>query len=161
MEGEVNVDGPTILNPVPDLLLPNTYNAPDALTLFQCIENELPRDVNARPSRGHIASATRMDAQEWGTPVSVWPLGENLSYVWRRDQRLFYPGTSCPDLDELAINTQLSTALRLGKEVLFASSFQVIDNSQQAVLGNRSPFLAFPMAYDNDLLLILSKGKTL
>jgi hypothetical protein len=77
------VDCPTILHPKPDLLLPGTYGYDDrdALKYFECLEHELS-DTRARPSTGHIGTGTHADASVWGSPVSVWPLGNCLSYVW-------------------------------------------------------------------------------
>ena len=78
----------------------------------------------ARPSSGHIAVARREAAALWGDAVSVWPLGRALHYVWPRARDDFWPATA----DEAAqgvracrVDEGLAEALKLGREVLFAS----------------------------------------
>ena len=124
--GESSIKTFKVLAPQPDLLIPGTYDDSTALDYFQCLENRLKeREINAIPSKGHIATSDVKDASQWGEAVSIWPLGASFSFVWPKEGKfLFPPSTPCPD-DELVINHDLETALRLGHEVLFASSLDV------------------------------------
>jgi len=146
--GEAIGDSPTILAPEPDLLIPSTYDDSQALEYFQCLEKQLA-NVDARPSKGHIGTADRADAEPWGTPVSVWPLGNRISYVWPKTRKLIYPGGDCPKDKDLVVNHGLSTALREGKEVLFASMPVGLCSKPF------SSFLAISASYDDDLREIL------
>jgi hypothetical protein len=160
------VDGPTILHPKPDLLLPGTYGYDDhdrdALKYFECLENELS-NIRARPSTGHIGTGTQADASLWGSPVSVWPLGNCLSYVWPKERNLIYPGGICPRDQDLVIDNGLSTALEQGKEILFASWFEGEDNNLAPPPTFTAPFqssyVVFPQSYDKDLRDLLSRKK--
>jgi hypothetical protein len=143
-----------VLNPAPDLLLPSTYkNDPKALEYFTCLEKDLVQgEVQARPSTGHIGTANKADAEPWGSPVSVWPLGDTISYVWPKSRNLLYPGT-CPDRD-LVSDEGLEDALSLGKEVLFAT----FSNSESSIgIQRNSSFLVVPSSYDERLVAALSK----
>lgn len=45
-----------------------------------------------RPSNGHLAVTSPARAGEWGTPVSVWPLGDDdVHFAWFRSGGAFYP----------------------------------------------------------------------
>jgi hypothetical protein len=159
-----SIVGPTILNPKPDLLAPGTYDDPDALAYFAWMERELaglsssrsskrthdtskrrtgsPSEI-ARPSTGHVGTASEEAARQWGVPVSVWPLGDSFSYVWPRNRPLLYPGGS-GSLDDLVIDKDLDIALRSGREVLFSTS--------AADLDLRGPaYLAFPKSLEPEL----------
>ena len=146
--GEAIGESPTILAPEPDLLISSTYDDSKALEYFQCLEKQLA-NVDARPSKGHIGTADRADAEPWGTPVSVWPLGNRISYVWPKDRKLIYPGGDCPKDNALVVNKGLSNALREGKEVLFASMPLSLCSKPA------SSFLAISAEYDDDLREIL------
>lgn len=129
-----------ILAPAPDLLLPETYGSEEAARFFQCLDDRL----EAR--KGHIGTATRGDAAAWGTPVTVWPLGDEFHYVWPKRQQLFYPSkVSCTDL-ELVVDANLEEALRSGKEVLFSSSFGLL---------RQSAFLVVPPGQEESILDLL------
>lgn len=136
----------SILAPAPDLFDLDTYSDPQAVAFFECLESRLER-TNIRPSQAHIATATRSDAESWGSPVSVWPLGVHFAYLWPKNQTLFYPG-SCRQT--LVLNDDLSTALREGKEVMFTSNY----HSQIA-------YLAFPGKYDKELERIFTSDSLL
>jgi hypothetical protein len=152
------VDCPTILLPKPDLLLPSTYgyDDPNALKYFECLESELSNtNTQARPSTGHIGTGTQADASLWGSPVSVWPLGNRLSYVWPKKRRLIYPGGICPRDQDLVIDNGLSTALAQSKEILFASWF---DGENENLPPTRSGYVVFPLSYDKDVRDLLSRN---
>jgi hypothetical protein len=147
--------GATVLDPEPDLLLPGTYDDPSALAYFQCLEQRLQhRGSTARPSTGHIATSDVSQASQWGQAVSVWPLGDSMSYVWPRRNEVFFPTTrkyNCPG-DDLAIDQDLSLALNLGHEILFKSKFQGTDSLPAVLTGPRtSAFLAIPVSFDATL----------
>lgn len=155
-----------ILHPPPDLLDSSTYrNYPRALTFFQRLEDILV-DSKARPSTGHIGTATKTEAEIWGdVVVSVWPLGRDWAYVWPKDRLVFYPNDDGdeqqqqqqknhfndingrqqssprdnPVDNEYYVNERLDLALLSGKEVLFWTSWQ-------------SAFLAVPIRDSMNLL---------
>lgn len=151
--GETSIDGFEVLAPEPDLLLPDTYNDPDALAYFQCLERRLcASKTEARPSTGHIATSDVSEASQWGDAVSVWPLGTSISYVWPKQNKCFSPSAEgCPK-DELVINQELEMALALGHEVLFSCSFD--DGRMPSMVPGRSQsaFLAVSARYEKELM---------
>jgi hypothetical protein len=156
-----SVDCPTILHPKPDLLLSTTYNDSDALKYFECLEDQLSSNhtQQVRPSNGHIGIANQADATLWGSPVSVWPLGDHFNYVWPKDRSLMYPGGSCPSNQNLVVDDGLQTALENGKEVMFASWFEDRSDFSTAISSPslQSAFMAFPVSYERDLLEHLAR----
>jgi len=153
-------------NPTPDLLSLETYNDPMALNYFECLERRLSLPTTssqtpktsllsyslkiAKPSNGHIGTSDPQQAGQWGDVVSVWPLGNSLSYVWPRDRTVFfpYPNTAqnssrvCNE-DSLVINNHLANALEgKNREIMFTSCFNDAPSSVSA-------FLAFPIDYDS------------
>lgn len=139
-----------VYSPEPDLLLPGTYPADDALIYFQCLELQL-KEAKAKPSTGHMGTSILTDAALWGdTVVSVWPVGNSISYVWPRDTNTFYPASQCP-VDSLIIDSGLVDALQKGREVLFSSW----DESAKPLAGPTSSFLAVPSRYDQKLRTLL------
>jgi hypothetical protein len=159
--------GGRILCPQPDLLLEGTYSDPIALAYFQCMEMRLDGASSAaRPSTGHIAISDISEASQWGEVVSVWPLGTSLSYVWPLKRKVFFPAASptpghqeCVE-DEIAINHDLATALRLGHEVLFASSFDpgsALPSSTAIARNKKSAFLAVPGRFENIIFDLMKK----
>lgn len=153
-----------IQNPEPDLLWPETYNDnPMALSYFQCLEERLSPPssstsgnnnynnnsnnvtVIARPTNGHIGTSDSKEAGKWGDVVSIWPLGDTISYVWPQDRETFCdidqatatatkrrkenPGkvqhlsnNFLCEKDKLVINQNLVDALVQSREVLFTTS---------------------------------------
>lgn len=186
--------------PEPDLLVPQTYDFdPTALEYFECLErrttaaasettrgnmegspvmtNNRIRTV-ARPSNGHIGTSDAQEAKNWGQDVvSVWPLGDTLSYIWPLDRTTFVPspkvnssdndrrrrsrkGPSCAE-DRLVQDSGLEKALTMLREVLFASWFlhtPTVSGSSHSrssthpisrdLLRRSSAFLAVPIEYD-------------
>ena len=113
-----------VFSPPPDLLDLETYGDAEAVRYFRALEQRLAT-AKVAPSSGHIAVADAAAAGAWGSAASIWPLG-TLHYVWPRDRDAFWPrdaeaGVAIRD-EALCIDTDLSGALRLGREVLFASS---------------------------------------
>jgi hypothetical protein len=153
---------PKILSPKPDLLDRSTYNNMyniGAYTYFTNLEKQLKtNNVGARPSTGHIGTTDMAAAKPWGNPVSVWPLGSELSYAWTKNRDAFYPG-HCPDGD-IVYDRDLWLALANGnKEVLFATTIE--EKSALAAYINISPssFIAIPARLDAELSLMLKKKK--
>lgn len=140
---------PSILHPAPDLLMEGTYTDDSALEYFRCLEKKLKS--RAKPSTGHIGTANYNDAAEWGGVVSVWPLGNHLSYTYPRNSNLFFPG-DCSS-DELIMDHNLVTGLSAGREVLFASWFdeEVKDLPPEMSPSWISAFLAIPSSEDDKL----------
>jgi hypothetical protein len=161
----------------PDLLLPETYNDPMALAYFECLEQRLSglstentskastrHIITAKPSNGHIGTSDPRQAGQWGeVVVSVWPLGDQISYVWPRDRETFFPYSSHDDdnnnnvdigpqkvcrEDNLVVNEALLKFRHQPREVLFASWFDspfLPSNDHVPVM---SSFLSIPMEYD-------------
>jgi hypothetical protein len=141
-------------HPAPDLLLETTYNDPDALQYFQCLENELKSF--ARPSTGHVATTAPETAAAWGPVVSVWPLGDRLSYVWPRKRGLLFPGGQCGDVNELVVDQDLANALQKDREVMFASEFTTGKNLPSTIsLSWKSAYIVIPREEDERLLALL------
>jgi hypothetical protein len=143
----------TVEHPPPDLLLPNTYDDPKALTYFQCLERQLdPSVVVARPSTGHVGTSNVQEAAQWGSVVSVWPLGSELSYLWPLDRQTLFPG-QCPDRrHDLVCNVGLSKALAQRREVLFASWY---DDDIDVI--SSSAFVSVPFTLDVPLKDMLER----
>ena len=126
--------------------MPTTYDDIDALDYFKCLEAVLVSTsktdkIRARPSNGHIGTSNKSDADPWGIPVSIWPLGASFSYVWPINRKLLYP-SRCQDDDNIVVDKDLTVALALGKEVLFATT-------SPSGVYNESAFLAIPATHDN------------
>ena len=144
-----------ICDPEPDLLRSGTYSDENALRYFECLEEQLTsRNVAAKPSTGHIGTSIVKDAQAWGQVVSVWPLGNELSYVYPRDERNFFPQSTCRE-SALTMDTGLELALRDGREVLFASWYTMGSSST----STPSSFIAVPQKYDEKLKKLLQSLK--
>ena len=111
--------------PQPDLLDAGTYGDEGALKYFYALERDLSAAAAvARPSTGHIGVASKIAAGEWGDVASVWPLGRPLHYAWPRDRDAFWSArarTGLGGAEALCIDARLDEALRLGRELLFAS----------------------------------------
>ena len=115
-----------VLSPPPDLLQLDTYGEREALVYFESLERGLraASRVAARPSSGHIAVARASAAAQWGPAVSVWPLGAPLHYVWPSARDDFWPASDAQvraGVSVCSVDAGLAEALRLGREVLFAS----------------------------------------
>jgi hypothetical protein len=157
-------------HPDPDLLVPGTYDDPDALPYFQCLERQLylqqqpqqqqsqqqtdAKEILALPSTGHVATSDAKEASAWGSVVSVWPLGSEFSFVWPKERNDIFPGGTCPD-KTLVVDRQLDLALALNREVLFASSFpRGVENPQRGIpisVASRSAYIMIPMEEDQEL----------
>jgi hypothetical protein len=119
-ESTTTINVPSILlHPEPDLLVEGTYTDRLALKYFTHLEERLC-PTRARPSTGHIAASCVETASKWGEVVSVWPLGNHISYVYPRDKKVFFPGNFD---DDIIVDRNLSDALMNGREVLFTSWF--------------------------------------
>ena len=124
-----SVTCPTILSPPSDLLDPATYNDVEALAFFTRLET-IFRGAPLRPSNGHLGTAHREAAAQWGAPCTIWPL-QQLKYMWPRDSTLFYPGAAC-ESSNFVVGAGLEEALSLEKEIMFTSpSFLVIPENYE------------------------------
>lgn len=153
--GEEGIVKPTILSPEPDLLIFETYNDWNALQYFMCLENQLVENIHlVRPSIGHIGTSNIHEAEPWGVPVSVWPIGSSISYIWPEKRSSLYPGR-CPDHD-IVFSADLTTALKSGKEVLFSTS---LDEKSKGTFPKikASSFLCIPASWDQSLRINLSR----
>ncbi len=72
-----------------DLLKEGTYESPQALKVFESIQDVLENEV-VNPANGHLATSSAKDAGEWGVAASIWPLN-GAHYAWFQDGGLFYP----------------------------------------------------------------------
>lgn len=142
--GEEAVTFPTVLSPKSDLLDIETYGEEKAVAFFLWMEREMEGDAAIRPSVAHIGVARKRVAQQWGNPVSVWPLGETFHYLWPKNRDLIYPGVQ--SRDSLVIDRDLSDALSHGKEIMFVS----FGSKRQ-----RSSFLAVPAENDKIVRTLL------
>lgn len=160
--------------PIPDLLMPETYgNDPAALAYFQCLEERLHDEtrtccstLSAKPSTGHIATSDPEEAAKWGSVVSVWPVGTEWSYVWPCDRETFYDSRSalCRD-DALAVDTGLDQALQQRREILFATSGLKNSDFTMSKSSDVAPssFLAISKTRDSvirEKLVLLNYGLT-
>lgn len=137
-----------VCSPTPDLLLKETYKDENAVLYFQCLEDYLTKEaVTARPSTGHIGTPVIRDAGQWGDVVSVWPLGDQMSFVYPKNEKTFFPDCTCEA--PYVMNHDLATALVEGKEVLFASWYSKTESSPS------SSFLVVPQKNDKRLKRIL------
>ena len=146
-----NVMEPSILHPDPDLLVYGTYpdnTAKSALEYFTCLEARL--ESRAAPSTGHVGTTTYEDAATWGGVVSVWPLGNHLSYVYPQNSNIFFPG-DCRD--DMVVDRDLAAAFALGREVLFTTWFddEAIDPPPGIVSTWTAAFVAIPSRHDAKL----------
>ena len=153
-------------DPLPDLLLVETYGSEAARSRFEALEDFLSTSSTipiavkqgglAKPSNGHLATSDPKEAARWGSVVSVWPLlpegaDAGFSYVWPRDRRVFYDeaDSAAAPRDSrrvLAINEHLPKALTApgGREVLFATVGGTTATTTTA-------FLAVPIELDDRL----------
>lgn len=142
-----------VCTPPPDLLLEGTYNDKEALEYFKCLEDYLSSlEIMAKPSTGHVGTSVKEDAKEWGEVVSVWPLGTDLSYVFPKSEQVFFPSTTTCRDGKFIIDAGLETALRDGREVLFASWY---GGTAASTTPPSSSFLAVPEMYDKKLRNLL------
>lgn len=141
-----------VCSPEPDLLLPETYNDEKALEYFKCLEEYLTNEgIKARPSTGHVGTPEISQARQWGDVVSVWPLGDSLSFVYPKNSNTFFPGCTCGETDYV-MDTDLDLALTQGHEVLFSSWYA--NNKKDPALQSSS-FLIVPQQNDVKLKRLL------
>ena len=115
-----------LLDPLPDLLSPETYGDTRATRYFEGLERRTALG-SARPSNGHVGVAQREAAALWGEASSIWPIGR-LSYVWPASRDAFWPldGPDGTDDGKYRVDEGLVEALSLGREVLFTSDAGVL-----------------------------------
>jgi hypothetical protein len=152
-----------ILHPTPDLLVEGTYSDPEALQYFQRLEEKLPCECRVRPSTGHIGTSNPNEAARWGLPVSVWPLGTSIEYVWPSSSSVLFPVAN--NNEKLVINQGLVMALRThDREVLFTSWFDsstrsdsTISTISKHVVSSEwiSAFVVVPSKHDDELRRLL------
>jgi hypothetical protein len=125
-----DISCPTIMCPEPDLLSLSTYGDEQAVEFFTSLENKSSQaNLNLRPSRSHIGTANKAIAAEWGSPVSVWPLGSSFEYMWPRQRDLIYVSgeqwnnnNNNNNNEKFVSNHGLQVALEHNKEVMFTTA---------------------------------------
>ena len=193
---------PIILQSFSDLQDPKTYNsfaAADYFTFF--LDNFTVEQFGG----AHIGTSSAMEASVWGPVASIWPLDDpvngGFNYCWLRRQKYFWdddwgapqsPRLSklggpfwwrdhenlnnfLSDNDNLALNTDLSTALSAGHEILFsnagnlANQFAPANQPRSATgaamkesqktkkknLKDSSVYVAVPLLFESRLLTAL------
>ena len=185
-----------LMTPKPDLLLLDTYGDANALEYFRGLETLLTEmeeqsattvndngdaHVNAcnvdsaangvfvaKPSTGHIATSSALEAQNWGDPMTVWPLGKELSFVYPTRRKLFYQDSTTTarkdTCEDLQVNCNLKEALEGGKEVMFATrdTTSTTDTTTSRFGGSisSSAYIVVPETYNRELLSVLSRSSS-
>ena len=165
--GEAITAAAAVLSPPPDLLAFETYGSIAALSYFQNLERELS-DAKSYvcPSNGHIAVADADAAAQWGGACSIWPLGARMHYAYPKDRRDFYPlnrGESSAQrilggASTIAVDTDIGSALRSGREVMFATEEQATSAAGRGAQGTSArgcAFLAVRASADTELNALL------
>lgn len=142
---------PLVITEPCDLLSPDTYGSNDAATFFQKLDEEILTDKEpVRPRNGHLGVTTPSLAAEWGTPVSVWPLGETVHFAWFRSGGAFYPRQDSVSRSDIIVDgincgeVSLEDALRREEtEIMFSGE---------------TPFLAVPLVLEDQLREGLKKA---
>jgi len=136
----------TVSNSKPDLFDLDTYDDASAVKHFKDLEITLSSlDSTALPSNSHIATPILTDAGQWGTPVSIWPLEESIHYIWNRRDKVFWPATLNNLRRGIVVDSDLTSALVDGHEVMFKAE----------------RFLEIPSTFDNTLRSKLLQAKCL
>ena len=160
--GEDMSSNDLIRSPAPDLLLPDTYGSMDAVAYFTRLEREMSAITFVRPSNGHIAIADASAAAVWGEAASVWPLGK-LHFAYPTRRREFFPSGGRPasslgGVDALVLDTDLESALRTGREVMFATEDRPAAAPTRKHSGSAdrtSAFVAVRASADDELRALL------
>jgi len=101
-------------------------------------------DDLVRPRDGHLGVTSVATAGEWGAPVSVWPLGEEVHFAWFESGGLFYPRGDGLSVDRREI---VVDGINCG-EVSLDDALRM-DNVEIMFSGDQ--FLAVPIALEAEL----------
>ncbi len=150
-----DIHRPTYLACLPDLLDPVTYKEPEAAAFFAKMEVSM-KDFPVRPSTGHLATSDMRAAAAWGSPCSIWPLGDekSLHYAWLKDAREWWPvppalrNASVATISacvkrEMQVDKGLNDAIKQGREVLLRCEL----DKEPGSFG----FLVVPEVYEREL----------
>jgi hypothetical protein len=113
-------DPPGIQRPPSDLLNSDIYG--DAGVAFFSTLAKIANEFGVEPANAHIATGSKDDAAAWGSPVSVWPIGEQFQHMFWESRRLIYD----PAVDDLPFTRDVQTLLAqtgtpvVGKHLHFA-----------------------------------------
>lgn len=113
-------------SPRPDLLDERTYGPAGAVFFAQLEQQLYDTDaVYVAPSRAHIAVGDRSVAAQWGSPVTIWPVGHFQYSYWSQTSLIYVDGESVEDAKrrggQLVTDFKLREAVCAGKEVMFDS----------------------------------------
>lgn len=119
-----------IINDPCDLLDPNTYQSSEAALYFAQLEKQLSArqsdGYSVKPSNGHLATTCPKEAAKWGKPMSIWPIGESVDFMWLRNGGVFWPNQYNIDqqpkegIDKIIASERLDKALQGdGWEIMF------------------------------------------
>jgi len=139
----------SIRKEAPDLLSSETYNSPAALSFFRDLESILD-DEPVKPSNGHLATTSILDASEWGSAVSIWPMS-GAHYAWFRDEGVFYPGRGDISRDQIIVDGKDCGKESL-EDVLRSRSCEVM------VFLPFDNFLAVPASMDEEVRKVLKES---
>lgn len=182
---------PILLQSFSDLQDPKTYNSVIAVDFFKSFDNFTLGLFEA----GHIGTSSAMEASAWGSVASIWPLDDpekgTFNFCWLRRQKWFYDdawqapqseGLSklggpfwwrdpnslnnfLSEKDNLALNSDLASALSAGHEVMFSNNGGSMarmfgkrsgDNTGASLAGKTSSiYVAVPLLYEAKLLAAL------
>jgi len=120
--GVPDLQSPTIRFDPPDLLLPSAYDSRDAANYFQRLDERMKTEL-VRPSNSHLGTTNPSEAARWGTPSSVWPLGD-CHFAWLADGGNFLGSTGNILVDGLNCGeVSLDDALRNPRtEIMFSGT---------------------------------------
>jgi len=132
----------SIRKEVPDLLSPETYDSPAALSFFRDLESTLVNEP-VKPSNGHLATTSILDASKWGTAVSIWPMS-GAHYAWFQDEGVFYPRRGPISRSQIIVDGKDCGKESL-EDALRSTSCEVM------VFLPSDDFLAVPASMDEEL----------
>ncbi|CAN8072793.1 unnamed protein product [Agarophyton chilense] len=134
--------------PVPDLLDERTYGE-QGVVFFQHLEQYMKSSMlphhQVLPSRSHIATGSRSVASKWGTPVTVWPIGEFKYTFWEAIPLIYTARESVSQTfskgKQLIIGKCLREAIMAGKEVMFDAPafFELREDIGRQVISSLLP----------------------
>lgn len=131
-----------------DLLSPETYGSDDAVTFFRKLDEEILTDKEPiRPRNGHLGVTTPSLAAEWGTPVSVWPLGDNVHFAWFRSGGAFYPRQG-GNVASVSRSDIIVDGINCGEVSLEDALSR---DETEIMFSGETPFLAVPLALEDQL----------
>jgi len=126
-----------------DLLSPDTYGSVESARFFQKLDLEMAEDP-VQPHQGHLAVTSSKAASDWGTPASVWPLGEDgVYFAWFKDGGTFWPRP----VDSAHRTNMIVDGLNCGQ----FSLEDAMREENTEVLFSSNSFLVVPISLENEL----------